>query len=157
MAIRHVYVYVTVYVRTPFAVYSSDAAAGIHTASQCVFVSAVIATIGPASHRGGTISEMISTGMSAARFDLSCGSLEYHLRSLDMVHDAALRAQQLCAMVLDVPGRTCVVDQPCKPDADGWPEFSETIRIFRSQRVILTTIGDMKIPKVRVQRTLLRL
>lgn len=110
---------------------------------------AVVATIGHVSHRNETIKEMLNAGMTAARFDLSCGNLEYHLRSLEMVHEAALQEKRLCAMCLDVAGRTCVVDQPCQLDEEGWPQFASTIRISRDQQVILTADGDLHIPQVR--------
>lgn len=110
---------------------------------------AVMATIGPSSQSDGIMSELVSAGVTAARLDLSVGTLEYHLRSIDMFHQAALRAGRLCAMCLDVAGRNCQVVQPFTLTEQGWPIFQNSIRISDGQTVALTVGGGLYIPNVR--------
>ncbi len=43
----------------------------------------VVGTIGPSSQSVEVLCQLLESGMSAARFDLTWGPMEYHRRSLD--------------------------------------------------------------------------
>jgi Pyruvate kinase, barrel domain len=94
---------------------------------------------------------MLDAGMTAARFDLSWGSLKYHLKSLEVVHKTAMANGKLCAMCLEVGGRTCKIVQPFTLDGNDWPQFKHTIRIECDQEVILTaeSNAEVVVPEVR--------
>lgn len=98
---------------------------------------------------------MIAAGVTAARFDASVGTLEYHLKSLDMFHQAALRARRVCAICLDVAGRRCSVVQPFTLNDQGWPKFWRDIRINKGQTVALTVDGKLQLQHVRTSRLII--
>jgi pyruvate kinase len=108
-----------------------------------------MATIGPASQSDATLREMIDAGVTAARFDVSIGTLDGHLRSLEAFQRESIRANRLCAFCLDVAGRSCEVVQPFLYDDEGWPEFLQQINIYSGQIVHLTLDGDLHVPTVR--------
>ena len=112
-------------------------------------VSAVVATIGSATRSESTLNEMFEAGMTAARFDLSFGDLSYHTQSLELVHNAATKANRLCSMILDLGDKDCHVVQPSRVDENGWHQCTQRIRISRGQHVTLTASGDLCIPEVR--------
>lgn len=112
-------------------------------------VFAVVATIGSATRKESVLNEMFEAGMTAARFDLSFGDLSYHCQSLDLVHDAATKANRLCSMILDLGEKECQVVQPSRVDENGWHQCTQRIRIQRGQHVALTASGDLYIPEVR--------
>lgn len=112
-------------------------------------MSAVVATIGSATRSEGTLNEMFEAGMTAARFDLSFGDISYHTQSLELVHNAATKANRLCSMILDLGDKDCHVVQPFRVDENGWHQCTQRIRISRGQHVTLTASGDLYIPEVR--------
>jgi pyruvate kinase len=105
---------------------------------------AVIATLGPAISRPAVLREMLEAGLTALRYDLTWGTLGSHLKALEMAHRVASDTKKLCAMCLDVRGKTCQVVQPFIEDDDGFPVF-EHIVVTPNQTVILTPSPEAKL------------
>eukprot|EP00892_Ulva_mutabilis_P005835 jgi/Ulvmu1/3623/UM017_0035.1 len=103
----------------------------------------IVATIGRATREESVLHKMFEAGMTAARFDLSFGDLLYHSQSLELVHEAATKANRLCSMILDLGDKNCHVVQPTRVDENGWDQCTQRIRIERGQTVKLTTSGDL--------------
>jgi pyruvate kinase len=112
--------------------------------------SAVIATLGPAIRRPGILCDMLKAGLTALRYDLTWGTLKSHLKALDMAQRVASDMKKLCAMCLDVRGKTCQVVQPFTEDEDGCPVFAQNIVIACGQTIILTPSSgiQMYVPEV---------
>lgn len=115
-------------------------------------MSAVVATIGVATRSDEVLDKMLKAGMTAARFDLSFGDLQYHSHSLQLVHNAATKANRLCSMILDLGDKNCHVVQPSRLDENGLHQCTQRIRIERGQNVKLTASGDLFVPEVRRAR-----
>eukprot|EP00877_Chromochloris_zofingiensis_P009758 jgi/Chrzof1/5035/Cz15g09100.t1_PYK1[v5.2] len=100
----------------------------------------VVATVGPACQSVEVLTQMLHNGMSAARFDLTWGPLEYHRRSLDNLQAAMRKTRKLCAIVLDTLGREVMIRRPFRLEPDGWPnQAGQEIEIKLGQVLTLTT------------------
>ncbi len=64
----------------------------------------IVCTLGPASDSSEMIRELISKGMSVARFNLSHGSLESHQLSIELVRKESTRMGCPVGIMVDVPG-----------------------------------------------------
>ena len=95
--------------------------------------------------------ELLAAGVAAVRFDLTWGTLEYHLQSLATLQASAKQCGALVAMCLDLQGRTTTVVQPYVLQPDGFPLYDRHIVIADGQTVILTAAPDavMSVPEVR--------
>lgn len=114
-----------------------------------LWCNAVVATIGKATRNDNILDEMFKAGMTAARFDLSFGDISYHSQSLELVHNAATKANRLCSMILDLGDKECQVIQPSCVDENGWHQCTQRITISNGQRVTLTANGELHVPEVR--------
>lgn len=100
----------------------------------------VVGTIGPACQSVDVQVAMLEAGMSAARFDLTWGPIEYHRRSLDNLQTAMKKSRKLCAIVLDTLGREVMIRRPFRIEADGWPnQAGQEILVKMGQTLTLTT------------------
>lgn len=100
----------------------------------------VVGTIGPACQSVDVQVAMLEAGMSAARFDLTWGPIEYHRRSLDNLQTAMKKSRKLCAIVLDTLGREVMIRRPFRIEADGWPnQAGQEILVKMGQNLTLTT------------------
>ena len=64
----------------------------------------IVCTLGPAVESSERISALIEAGMNVARLNLSHGEYEEHQTRLDLVRDAANRAQASVAVLVDLQG-----------------------------------------------------
>ncbi|MFM2175695.1 MAG: pyruvate kinase [Actinomycetota bacterium] len=64
----------------------------------------IVCTLGPAVESPDRISALIEAGMNVARLNLSHGGYEEHQARLDLVRDAANRAQVSVAILVDLQG-----------------------------------------------------
>ena len=64
----------------------------------------LIATIGPASEEPTILEQMIAQGMDVARFNLSHGDAEGHLRLIDSVRETVQRLGANVATLVDTRG-----------------------------------------------------
>ena len=64
----------------------------------------IVATVGPATDDVGVLTDMMRAGMDVARLNASHGTLEERRRRLDMVRDAAQRANKCVGVLLDLGG-----------------------------------------------------
>lgn len=100
----------------------------------------IVGTIGPACQSVDKLVEMIESGMSAARIDLTWGPIDYHRRSLDNLQEAMRRTRKLCAIMLDTLGREVMIRRPFRIDPDGWPnQAGQEIGVKAGQKLTLTT------------------
>eukprot|EP00775_Hariotina_reticulata_P003154 gene3154-3431_t len=100
----------------------------------------VVGTIGPACQAVDNQVAMLEAGMSAARFDLTWGPIEYHRRSLDNLQTAMRQTRKLCAIVLDTLGREVMIRRPFRIEADGWPnQAGQEITVKMGRTLTLTT------------------
>lgn len=100
----------------------------------------VVGTIGPACQAVDKQVAMLEAGMSAARFDLTWGPIEYHRRSLDNLQTAMKKTRRLCAIMLDTLGREVMIRRPFRIEADGWPnQAGQEISVAMGQTLTLTT------------------
>lgn len=118
-----------------------------HVTKEAVYV--VVATIGSATRNKDILEKLFEAGMTAARFDLSFGDLQYHSHSLELVHSAATKANRLCSILLDLGDKNCHIVQPYRVDENGWHQCTQRIRIERGQHVKLTARGELCVPEVR--------
>eukprot|EP00879_Flechtneria_rotunda_P021199 GHRR01022332.1.p1 GENE.GHRR01022332.1~~GHRR01022332.1.p1 ORF type:complete len:557 (+),score=186.89 GHRR01022332.1:438-2108(+) len=100
----------------------------------------IVGTIGPACQAVDKQVAMLEAGMSAARFDLTWGPIEYHRRSLDNLQTAMKQTRRLCAIMLDTLGREVMIRRPFRIEADGWPnQAGQEINVKMGQTLTLTT------------------
>ena len=64
----------------------------------------VICTLGPNSRDVKALEALLEAGMTAARFDFSWGSREYHQETLDNLRKACRNRKQMCAVIMDTKG-----------------------------------------------------
>ena len=64
----------------------------------------VICTLGPNSRDVKSIEMLLDVGMTAARFDFSWGSRDYHQETLDNLRKACAIKKKLCAIIMDTKG-----------------------------------------------------
>eukprot|EP00879_Flechtneria_rotunda_P021983 GHRR01023184.1.p1 GENE.GHRR01023184.1~~GHRR01023184.1.p1 ORF type:complete len:557 (+),score=149.99 GHRR01023184.1:184-1854(+) len=87
----------------------------------------LVCTIGPVSNDAETLTQMLRSGMSIARFDFSYGDQELHQRGLDNLRKASKQISTLCATMMDSLGPEIVVmNRPSKPIT---LEAGQTVRL----------------------------
>jgi pyruvate kinase len=64
----------------------------------------IVATLGPASRSPEVLDAMLRAGTDVVRLNLSHGTLDEHLQSLEAVREAADRVGQVVAVLADLPG-----------------------------------------------------
>lgn len=64
----------------------------------------IVATVGPATDDLAILTEMVNAGMDVARFNASHGTREDMLRRMDLVREAARRADRSVGLLLDLGG-----------------------------------------------------
>jgi len=64
----------------------------------------VVCTLGPSSRTVPQLCDLLTEGMSVARFNFSHGSHEYHKETLDNLREASRMTGKLCAVLLDTKG-----------------------------------------------------
>jgi pyruvate kinase len=64
----------------------------------------IVATIGPASRDPEVLLRMVQAGMDVARLNFSHGSAEEHAENVQLVREAAARANRPVAILQDLPG-----------------------------------------------------
>lgn len=101
----------------------------------------VTITIGPATQDVDTLVELLEAGVTCARIDLTWGSMEFHKRSLDNLHEAQRRTRKLCAVMLDTTGRELMIKRDFHLDDMGWPQHEDELEIKAGQAVVLTQNG----------------
>ena len=90
----------------------------------------IVCTLGPKSRSVPVLEELLTAGMSVARFNFSHGSHEYHQETLGNLRQACRNTRLMCATLLDTKGpeiRTGTLK-------DGKP-----ISLEAGQRVVLST------------------
>ncbi|WIA08782.1 hypothetical protein OEZ85_008204 [Tetradesmus obliquus] len=92
----------------------------------------LVCTIGPVSNDVDTLTQMLRTGMSIARFDFSYGDQQLHQTSIDNLRKASKATRTLCATMMDTLGPEIVVTN--RP--------SEPIKLEAGQTVLLTCDGS---------------
>lgn len=96
----------------------------------------ILATLGPASCSREMIDKMLEAGLNAVRINMSHGSHEEHLRSLNTVREAAAAAGRPIAILVDLSGPKIRT----KTLKDGKP-----VELREGQRFVITNrdvIGD---------------
>eukprot|EP00882_Tetradesmus_deserticola_P011986 GHRQ01012685.1.p1 GENE.GHRQ01012685.1~~GHRQ01012685.1.p1 ORF type:complete len:604 (+),score=257.00 GHRQ01012685.1:103-1812(+) len=88
----------------------------------------LVCTIGPVSNDVDTLTQMLQTGMSIARFDFSYVDTQLHQTSIDNLRQASKATRTLCATMMDTLGPEIVVTN--RP--------SEPIKLEAGQTVLLT-------------------
>jgi len=66
--------------------------------------SKIVCTIGPKSQSVEKLSQLLHAGMNVARMNFSHGDHEYHLTTIENVHEACKITNRLCAILLDTKG-----------------------------------------------------
>ncbi|KDD74731.1 pyruvate kinase, partial [Helicosporidium sp. ATCC 50920] len=107
-------------------------------AGRCQWGTKIAVTLGPACQSTDTLVELLESGMTCARIDVTWGTLEYHQRSLSNLAAAMRRAQRLCSVWLDTTGREVAVRQAVTLDENGWPKLGAPLEIKRGSCVTLT-------------------
>ncbi len=64
----------------------------------------IVATLGPATDRGGCPDELVAAGVDVVRLNLSHGTLDEHRARIAAVRSAAERAGRVVAVLADLPG-----------------------------------------------------
>ena len=64
----------------------------------------IVCTLGPATDAADMLSLMVSEGMNVARINMSHGNHADHARRIAQVREAARRAEQSVAILMDLPG-----------------------------------------------------
>ncbi|MGK2965646.1 MAG: pyruvate kinase [Tepidiformaceae bacterium] len=64
----------------------------------------IVCTIGPASANPGTLRAMIRAGMDVARLNTSHGTIDDHIRMVDLVREAAREEGQVVGVLMDLGG-----------------------------------------------------
>ena len=106
----------------------------------------VIVTIGPACQDVEILCDMIRNGMSCARIDLTNGDIEFHVRSIRNVMQAASIVQQMVAIMVDTVGPEIFVKSG-DPETyiDGWPKWGKGASVKTGDTVTLTDCPKSKI------------
>lgn len=132
----------TRYMHTKTHYFEYDEDAILHTPAEEVeaaFTSTkVVFTIGPQCQDVETLTKILQAGATAARIDLTWGTMEFHERSLQNLQMAVKNTRRLCAVMLDTVGREIFVKRPHKIAENGWPYHDNVISIKESERVVLT-------------------
>lgn len=110
-----------------------------HTRTQII---AVVITVGPACQSVEALCELLETGVTCARIDLTWAPIDYHRHSLQNLVEAMRRTRRLCAVMLDSLGREIMVKRKYGVDETGWPGIFEQLRISAGQQVIITSDMD---------------
>eukprot|EP00891_Asterochloris_glomerata_P003175 jgi/Astpho2/3175/e_gw1.00052.17.1_t len=99
----------------------------------------VIVTLGPSCHEVDTLCQLLQSGATCARIDLTWGTLDFHKRSLRNLNDAMRKTRKLCAVMLDTVGREITVKREVQIDEMGWPVHDGAMSVGAGQKIILTT------------------
>lgn len=118
----------------------------------------IVATLGPTSNTPERILQLILAGLNVARLNLSHGTHESHASLISMVREAAQRAEQPVAILLDLQGPKIRTGQL----ADGQPvelvegqPFTITTRDVVGTAQTVSTTYDMLPVDVRVGSSIL--
>ena len=114
------------------------------------FSLSVVVTIGPACQEVETICDMIKSGMSCARLDLTNGDIEFHARTIRNVMDAAMRCEQMVAIMVDTAGPEIFVKSG-DPETyeNGWPKWGKATTVKMGQTVVITDLQTAKFSQAR--------
>ncbi|KAK9805287.1 hypothetical protein WJX72_011225 [[Myrmecia] bisecta] len=112
----------------------------------------VTITIGPPCQSVEMLCQLLEAGVTCARCDLTWGTLEFHRKSLENLHEAMLRTRKLCAVMLDTTGREIVIDRDTVPDENGWLEHTTDLTIEAQDKVVLSTKPNVEVPGALVLR-----
>ncbi|QDZ23690.1 pyruvate kinase [Chloropicon primus] len=75
----------------------------------------VICTLGPNSRDVKVLEALLDAGMTAARFDFSWGSRQYHQETLNNLRQACRNKRKLCGVIMDTKGPEIAVLNVKKP------------------------------------------
>ena len=64
----------------------------------------IVCTLGPSSRTVAVLEELLTAGMTVARFNFSHGDHEYHQATLDNLRIACKNTRLMCASMLDTKG-----------------------------------------------------
>ena len=64
----------------------------------------MICTLGPSTSSEDVIIQLITAGMSIARLNFSHGNLQQHIKSFEIVRNAAKKLDTRVGILVDVPG-----------------------------------------------------
>eukprot|EP00850_Spirogloea_muscicola_P000411 SM000002S05491 [mRNA] locus=s2:37683:43916:- [translate_table: standard] len=88
----------------------------------------IIGTLGNQSRSQDVLEELLTNGMSVARFDFSQGDTKYHQETLDNLKKAVKATRKLCAVMLDTVG----------PELQIMNSSENEISLVHGERVTLT-------------------
>ncbi|KAL4856085.1 ATP-dependent DNA helicase PIF1 [Chlorella vulgaris] len=107
---------------------------------RCGWGTKVVATIGPSCQDVPTLARLLQAGLTCARVDLSWGTTDNHVRSLQNLDEAMKQTRLLCSVWLDTTGREVMVRRPIQYDSQGWPrQAAGDIRLHKDQVFKITT------------------
>ncbi|OGJ38383.1 MAG: pyruvate kinase [Candidatus Pacebacteria bacterium RIFOXYB1_FULL_39_46] len=75
-------------------------------------LTAIVATIGPASSSEEIIKQLILAGMNVARFNTKHGEVAWHREKIKLVHEVAHKLNKPIAILLDLQGPEVRIDLP---------------------------------------------
>ncbi|KAI3434821.1 hypothetical protein D9Q98_002878 [Chlorella vulgaris] len=107
---------------------------------RCGWGTKVVATIGPSCQDVPTLARLLQAGLTCARVDLSWGTTDNHVRSLQNLDEAMKQTRLLCSVWLDTTGREVMVRRPIEYDSQGWPrQAAGDIKLHKDQVFKITT------------------
>ena len=106
----------------------------------------IVCTIGPSIDTAEKIAKLIGAGMDVARLNLSHGSLEDHLRRLELIRDVSSEMKKNVGFLFDTRGpevRTGDLEQDCVMLEDGQEFIVTTEPVIGDSRKVSVTYHDL--------------